>query len=84
MAASTGTPKATRIARPMALSDPRGRPALWARTEEILGRAGIGRALSQRSGDVQRMQLGAILKAALGGVVETGVFSVEGRPVMTG
>ena len=71
---------------PMALSDlpeEQRRPILT-RIEEILGR---GRELAERyaaSGDVQRMQLSAILKAALGGAVETGVFLVEGRPVMTG
>lgn len=60
------------------------RQPILARIEEILGR---GRELAERyaaSGDVQRMQLGAILKAALGGAVATGVFLVEGRPVMTG
>ena len=71
---------------PMALNDlpEEQRQPILARIEEILGR---GRELAERyaaSGDVQRMQLGAILKAALGGAVETGVFLVEGRPVMTG
>ena len=71
---------------PMALNDlpeEQRRPIL-ARIEQILGQ---GRELAERyaaSGDVQRMQLGVILKAALGEVVESGVFLVEGRPVMTG
>ena len=71
---------------PIALADlaeEQRRPILD-RIEQILGR---GRELAERyaaSGDVQRMQLGAILKAALGPAAETGIFLVEGRPVVTG
>jgi len=60
------------------------RQPILARIEHLLGQ---GRQLAERyaaSGDVQRMQLAAILKAALGPVTETGIFLVDGRPVVTG
>ena len=60
------------------------RRPIVARVEQLLER---GRELAGRyaaSGDVQRMQLGAILKAALSAATDSGIFLVDGRPVITG
>jgi hypothetical protein len=65
------------------LAEEQRRPIL-ARVDELLGR---GRELAERyagSGDLRRVQLGAILKAVLNAPAETEVFLVEGRPVITG
>ncbi len=72
--------------KPVALSDlpDEQRQPLRARIEDLLSR---GRALAERyatTEEVRLNQLGAILRAVLAAPAETGVFLVNGRPVLTG
>ncbi|MGB5063464.1 MAG: hypothetical protein WBQ37_06840, partial [Candidatus Competibacter sp.] len=60
------------------------RQPLRARIDDLLGR---GRELAERyatAEEVRLNQLGAILRAVLAAPAETGVFLVNGRPVLTG
>lgn len=72
--------------RPVALSDlpEERRQPLRARIDDLLGR---GRELAERyatAQEVRQHRLGAILRAVLAAPAETGVFLVNGRPVLTG
>ncbi|MCB1824666.1 MAG: hypothetical protein KDJ54_08875 [Candidatus Competibacteraceae bacterium] len=72
--------------QPVALNDlpEERRQSLRARIDELLGR---GRELAERyatAKDVRQQRLGAILRAVLATPAETGVFLVNGRPVLTG
>ncbi len=72
--------------QPVALSDlPEERcQPLRARIDDLLGR---GRELAERyatAKEVRQHRLGAILRAVLATPAETGVFLVNGRPVLTG
>ncbi len=72
--------------KPVALRDlpDEQRQSLRARIDALLGR---GRELAERyatAKEVRQNQLGAILRAVLVAPAETGVFLVNGRPVLTG
>ena len=72
--------------QPIGLSDlpEEQRQLLRARIDELLGR---GQELAERyatAKDVRQHRLGAILRAVLVTPAETGVFLVNGRPVLTG
>lgn len=72
--------------QPVALNDlsEERRQPLRARIDDLLGR---GRELAERyatAEEVRQHRLGAILRAVLATSAETGVFLVNGRPVLTG
>ena len=72
--------------QPVALNDlpEERRQPLRARIDDLLGR---GRELAERyatAKEVRQHRLGAILRAVLATPAETGVFLVNGRPVLTG
>ncbi|MDG4554782.1 MAG: hypothetical protein P9E24_11140 [Candidatus Competibacter sp.] len=72
--------------KPVALSDlpDEQRQPLRARIDDLLGR---GRDLAERyakAEEIRLNQLGAILRVVLAAPAETGVFLVDGRPVLTG